>query len=382
VSELLDPTDRDPTEQVSMITHRHDLDRLGRGLAGWLRRPLDADADIELSGVHVPDGRGLSSVTLLAEASWTTRGTACRRKLVVRLAPDDTSFPVFPAYDMRLQSDVMTGVRARTDVPVPRVLGLDESGEVIGTPFLVMDHVEGRTPVDNPPYVFCGWLHDATPEQRARLQDATIDVLARIHDLPEPATLVAPATDVHPLRAHVDRTRAYYDWTLREDGLRIPILERAFDWIEAHWPTDPGETVLSWGDARPGNILYQEFTPCAVLDWEMAALGPRELDLGWFIFIHRFFQDIAEAFDLPGLPDLAHPEDVAASYRARTGHAVRDLDWYIVYAALRHGVVMCQIKRRMIHFGEDTVPADVDDYVLHRAALAKLLDGSYEWPAS
>jgi hypothetical protein len=40
---------------------------------------------------------------------------------------------------------------------------------------------------------------------------------------------------------------------------------------------------------------------------------------------------------------------------------------------------MARIKRRMIHFGEDQAPEDIDDYVLHRASLDKLLAGTYGW---
>ena len=134
--------------------------------------------------------------------------------------------------------------------------------------------------------------------------------------------------------------------------------------------------MLSWGDARPGNILFDGFTPAAVLDWEMAAIAPREVDLGWYVFIHRFFQDIAEVFEMPGLPDFADPADVAAVYEEATGYAPQDLDWVITYAALRHGVVMARIKRRMIHFGEETAPDEPDDYVMHRAALERLIGES------
>ena len=44
--------------------------------------------------------------------------------------------------------------------------------------------------------------------------------------------------------------------------------------------------MLNWGDARVGNILYRDFAPIAVLDWEMATVGPREVDLAWMIFLH------------------------------------------------------------------------------------------------
>lgn len=382
--ELPDSVDRDVTEEVAMVTHTRDVDAIARALTDWLPHPLGAEGEVVVDDVHVPEGGGLSSVTVLAEATWTARGRRHRRGLVVRAAPDRGSFPVFPSYDLRLQYDVMAGVRGNSDVPVPSLLGIEESDRPMGAPFIVMEHVPGRVPLDNPPYVFCGWLYEATPAQRRIVQDATVDVIARIHAIMEPARrfprLAAPGSD--PLRQHVDQTWAYYQWTRRDDGLRIPVLERGFDWLERNWPTDPGEPVLNWGDARPGNVVYDELTPRAVLDWEMAALGPREIDLGWFVFIHRFFQDIAEGFDQPGLPDMARRDDVVATYESLTGHRVREFDWYILYAALRHGIVMSQIRRRMIHFGEAPVPDDVDDYVMHRAAIEKIMAGTYEWPTS
>ncbi len=40
---------------------------------------------------------------------------------------------------------------------------------------------------------------------------------------------------------------------------------------------------------------------------------------------------------------------------------------------------MARIKRRMIFFGEDEEPAELDDYVLHRAVLERLLARTYRW---
>ena len=33
-------------------------------------------------------------------------------------------------------------------------------------------------------------------------------------------------------------------------------------------------TVFNWGDSRIGNMLWRDFEPVAVLDWEMATVGP------------------------------------------------------------------------------------------------------------
>src|SRR5690606_33360567 len=131
-------------------------------------------------------------------------------------------------------------------------------------------------------------------------------------DVPE-----GDGTGTSAMRSHVEATRAYYDWA--REGRRFRLLERAFDWLESNWPESEGDTVLSWGDSRIGNVIFDGFTPVAALDWEMAGVGPRGLDLGWTVFMHTFFQDIAEVFEMPGLPDMFRPDEVAATYEEATG---------------------------------------------------------------
>jgi aminoglycoside phosphotransferase (APT) family kinase protein len=363
----------DPTVATKLTTHGRDLPQLGADLAAWLAGPLRADGPVEVGNVHAPTGGGMSSVTILLEATYRRDGAETTRELVVRLPPDDSGFAVFPSYDLRRQYDAMSAAASR--VPVPTLVGIEESPDLLGAPFLVMDAVAGRIPSDNPPYVFGGFLLDATADERRALQDATVDLLAGIHETPVdavPELLVEAGAD--PLRSHVEMQRAYYAWTHARDGVRIPVLERAFAWLDEHWPASQGEPVLVWGDSRPGNVIFDGFQPLAVLDWEMAAVAPRGVDLAWMVVIHRFFQDLAEVFELPGLPDFCQPEDVRARYAEVTGVHVSDFEWYVVYAALRHGIVMSQVKRRMIHFGEETVPEDPDDYVMHRAMIERLIE--------
>ncbi len=365
--------EHDVHAETKMTVHERDVEALAVPIAGWLETVLPSvDGPVTITDLHAPQGAGMSSVTLLFEA--------IGKPLVVRLPPDDTSFPVFPSYDIVQQFEVMALVAEHSAVPVPPIVGVERSGDVAGAPFGVMEAVAGRTPTDNPPYVFGGWLYDASAEERRELQDGTVEVLAELHGISDASTVFATlAPEGDPLRAHVDAQRAYYEWTRSRDGVRIPVIEQAFDWLEQHWPADPGPGVLSWGDSRPGNIIYDRFTPVAVLDWEMAAIAPREVDLAWVVFLHRFFQDIATVFEMPGIPDFCRRDDVVATYEAISGHTVRDFDWYLMYAALRHAVVMSQVKRRMIHFGEEQQPDDPNDYVMHSAALKQLLDGAYKW---
>ncbi|MFI5952644.1 phosphotransferase family protein [Cryptosporangium sp. NPDC051539] len=377
MAELNDPEAEPGREATKITTTVTDLVDLRRRLTGWLA--AKTGGPVEVGEVTRPDGNGLSSISLLFDAAWREDGHAVRAGLVARLPPDATSYPVFPRYDLRRQYDVISAVAAHTDVPVPRLRWIEESPDALGVPFIVMDRIDGgRVPVDNPPYVFGGWIMDAGPARQRELQDGAIRALAGVHTLSNPGehlpNLAAEAGD-DPLRALVEEQRYYYEWALAGDGIRIPIIEEAFGWLEAHWPDEPGETVLCWGDARPGNIIYDGFRPIAVLDWEMCALGPREVDLGWMIFLHRFFQDIAEMFEAPGIPGMFRPDDAAATYAEASGHSVTNLDFYLMFAALRHAIVMARIKRRSIHFGEDTVPPTPDEYVLFHRQLRRMLDG-------
>ena len=379
-----------PGQQRKMTVSERDVSALAGRLAGWLADRLSAAEQAAgrpgaVTGLTVRNPRlsgsgGLSSTSLLFEASWVSAGAGRRGAFVARLAPEASAVPVFPRYDLATQFAVISQVAARSDVPVPAVRWYEPDERVLGTPFFVMDQVDGRVPLDNPPYVFAGWLLDATADELTQLQRASIRVLAGLHGIAEPAAAfpaLRPPGQADTLRWHAGQQRDYYRWALSGDGIRVPIIERSLDWLAEHWPRDRGPDVLSWGDSRIGNIIYQGFEPAAVLDWEMAALGPRELDVSWFIFLHRFFQDIAQFFGQPGLPGFLRRSEVERYYQEVTGGRLRDMDFYLTYAALRHAIVMARIKRRMIHFGEDQVPADPDDYVLHRTALEELLAGTY-----
>ena len=57
-------------------------------------------------------------------------------------------------------------------MPVPQVRWMEPTGDVLGTPFFLMDRIDGLVPPDVLPYNFGdNWLFDATPEDQRRLQD-------------------------------------------------------------------------------------------------------------------------------------------------------------------------------------------------------------------
>ena len=366
-----------------ITTSTRDPEELGRRIEGWLAGVLPPDSAPRVSGVVTPEGNGMSSETILFRADWTLDGEPAGRDCVARIEPELDKVPVFPDYDLAMQFDVMSLVAEATDVAVPETLWYEADGSIIGAPFFVMGRVEGEVPRDVLPYTFGdNWVDSATDEQRRQLQDSAVTALAGIHrigpDTHDLSSLQFDRPGETALERHLAEWEGYLEWVTAER--RSPLLDDCFAWLRDHLPAEVGPDCLSWGDARIGNMLFRDFEVVGVLDWEMAGIAPPEVDLGWMVYLHLFFQDLATDLGAAGLPDMMRPVDVTDTYAAASGLAPGDLRWHIAYAAMRHGVIMRRVTERAVLFGEAVEPPDLDDMIIHRATLRAMLDGTY-WDA-
>lgn len=356
-----------------------DVTTLPTVISRWLATQLPGGATPEITVESGVDTNGMSSETIMLTGRWLADGATVEQRWVMRVAPSDEDVPVFPAYRLDHQFEVMRRVGELTDVPVPKVRWIEPTGEVLGRPFFLMDRVDGQVPPDVMPYTFGGnWFADATAEQQKTLQDSTIEVLAKLHAIPDAATtfdfLDEGRNGESALHRHFAHIRDWYEFAVPDIG-RSPLLDRTIAWLEANWPADAaaGQTVLCWGDSRIGNVLYRDFRPVAVLDWEMVALGPRELDVSWVIFAHLVFEELAGLAGLPGLPQVLRENDVRARYQELAGTQLGDLHWFYVYAGLMWAIVFMRTGARRVHFGEMTKPDDPESLFYHAGLLKKLI---------
>jgi len=376
------------TDQPTVDTEVARLQRSGRDtsaipalVSGWLTPLMGTTPQVTLeSGV---DANGMSSETIILTGRWSRNGEPVQQRWVARVAPTSSDVPVFPTYRMDHQFELLRLVGELTGVPVPGVRWLEPTGDLLGSPFFLMDHVEGVVPPDVMPYTFGGnWFADAPAERRRELQDATVAVLAELHAIPDAAQRFSFLLDAEPpgdtpLRQHFNWLRQWYEFAVPDIGIS-PLVERALTWLEDNFPAEIASTepVLVWGDSRIGNVLYDDFQPVAVLDWEMATVGPRELDLAWIIFAHMVFQELAGLAGLPGLPDVLREEDVRATYARLTGVEVGDLRWFYVFAGVIWCVVFMRTGARRVHFGEVEKPDDIESLFYHGGLLRRLIEES------
>lgn len=335
------------------IPEQRDREHSRRQLAAWLATRLPCDGVVDLDELRGPDATGFSNETLLVDARWTQGGRPAEASYAVRVAP--TGYSLFPDASFETQYRALRLVEEHTSIPVPRVQWLEDDPAVLGGPFFLMDEVRGRAPSDRPPYHAEGWLHDVSPQQRAKVWWGAIDTIAELH-----------ATDWRELdvcfldrpelgAAGLSQQLAYYADFLAgvEESEPVPAARRALDWLTASAPEDD-TLVLCWGDARIGNVMYDaDCERVAVLDWEMIGLGAPAQDLGWALYMDRHH---SEGCDVPRLAGFPTREETIARYQDRSGHTVRDLDYYIVFAGFRFTVILARIMLLFKEWG--LLPAD------------------------
>lgn len=325
------------------------LDRLSDWLAQ--RRPDGGRPTLTTLG---RPGSGYSAENLVITARWAG---GREERLVLRR--DTSDQPIYPAQSPHtttgvvFQHSVMDVLRRSGRVPVADSLGLEQDPEVLGTPFFVMGHVAGEVPKESPPYTQTGFFVDASPTERGRLLSEGLQALARVHatDVHDPglATLHIPGVDLGP-----ERQLDIWEADLRNGlaGRTSPLIDDCLQWLHDQLPP-PAPLVFSWGDSRPGNMIWQDFRVACLTDFEGAAIGPRELDVGWWLMADRWMHEGSDTTRLEGEPDRSEQR---ALYEQAARSSIGDTTWYEIFAALRFATTVVQVMNRWV--GRGAVPQD------------------------
>jgi aminoglycoside phosphotransferase (APT) family kinase protein len=338
-----DLAQRDPAEVAAILTR-------------WLATKSADGTTPEVFDVQAPGSNGFSNETILCRTRTTIDGVKDEKRLVVRVAP--TKHFLFLNAEFSTQYRVMRTLSdGGAGVPLPTLGSYEEDPQFLGVPFFTMDHVEGQVPTDNLPYTMDGFVLEATPEQQAKMWWSGIDALASVHRADWRALgldwLVDPGRGTPGIGYQMAYYREFLDWAAQ--GATVPILESTWSWLVGHQPREVGDVVLNWGDSRIGNIIWDDFTCAAVIDWEMATLGQPEMDLGWWLYFNRQF---ADGLGVPRPPGFASHEETIDRYSELMGRPMKDIFFYEVFSGFRFAVIMLRLSELLM--GSEILPGDSD----------------------
>ncbi len=244
------------------------------------------------------------------------------------------------ASDMAREWRVVSALAPHLPV-VPRGLAFCGDSDVLGTPFLILEHRPGIAIAGSLPAGADGTaLLDATIAQMVALHRLAPDAVG-LGDLGKP-------DGFYPRQLAGWTKRATAVWDAGLPAAAADLIAA----LAAAEPPDGGAPVLLHMDLKPDNLLVDPATmaPQALIDWDMATRGPRGFDLAVLLSYWTEPGDPVALHALQAVPSLAPGAatraEVTARYQNLGGHDPGPLAWPLALARLRLAVAWMQLYRK------------------------------------
>src|SRR6516225_7064593 len=99
------------------IQNKLDPLAIAERLAAWLPEVLHAAGDVTLSDLSMPVASGMSSETILFDATWEADGQRISKGMVARVPPSGQR--LFNDYDIAREGRVMAAMARHSDAAMP-----------------------------------------------------------------------------------------------------------------------------------------------------------------------------------------------------------------------------------------------------------------------
>jgi aminoglycoside phosphotransferase (APT) family kinase protein len=233
-----------------------------------------------------------------------------------------------------------------TEVPHTAALGMCSDKSLLGRTFYMMGFVDGWSPMET----MGRWPEPFNSDLDAR-QGLAYQLIEGIALLGNVDWRAKGLEDLgRPEGFHDRQVERWTAFLERIKGRDLPGFDVAADWLRKHRPIDfiPG---LMHGDYQFANVMFKHGAPAqlaALIDWEMGTVGDPKLDLAWVV--QSWPKDLndpsltgAGYADLYGMPTK---DQLVQHYAEVSGRQVDDLDYYIILAKWKLGVVLEQGYQR------------------------------------
>jgi aminoglycoside phosphotransferase (APT) family kinase protein len=310
---------------------------------GAMRTVFDVGALESWLGAHIEGWRGPVTVEQFkgGQSNPTYRLTTPAGRYVLRRKP---AGPVLKgAHDVLREARVQQAL-AGSDVPIARIHAVCEDESIIGSPFYIMDMVEGRVFWD-------ASLASLPMDQRAACYDETNRVIAALHKVDYGAAGLADYG--RPGNYFARQIKRWSEQYLADElAGRDAIMDELVAWLPGAIP-DGDETSIVHGDFRIDNAIFHPTEPriLAVLDWELSTLGHPLADFAYHAMVYSMPPDIVAGLGgadpvALGLPTL---EDYIAAYCRRTGRTgIDNWNFYLAFNYFRLAAIFHGIKGRVL----------------------------------
>ena len=230
--------------------------------------------------------------------------------------------------------------------PVAKAHVLCEDEAVLGTPFYLMDYVDGRL-FKNP------HLPGLTGPERAAIYDAMNRVLARLHTIDISAAGLGKFGKAEGFYVRQISTWSKQYEASKTEDTDSSHMDELIPWLSANVPPECVPAVVH-GDFRLDNLIMSpSAAECvAVLDWELSTIGDPIADLAYNCLVYYLPPHFPQVPGFAGatLPEgVPSEEDYVKAYLRRTGRAeIANWHFYLSFSFFRIAAILQGVYKRAL----------------------------------
>lgn len=241
---------------------------------------------------------------------------------------------------MRREARVLRALKG-SNVPHPELIAACPDETLLGAAFYLMEPVDGFNATTGLPE-----LHEGDTEIRRAMGFAMADGIAALGAVDFLAVgLEGFGRPGGFLERQVPRWRHQlesYGAMEGYPGPEIPGVDRIATWLEANRPQSFRPGILH-GDYHMANVMFSFDGPelAAIVDWELATVGDPLLDLGALVASWPDAEGKTPLGNTIGqLGGLPSANELVVRYGERSPRNIEAIDWYVVLACYRLGIIL------------------------------------------
>jgi aminoglycoside phosphotransferase (APT) family kinase protein len=287
----------------------------------------------------LPGGSAISAITPVTNGYSNETYVIEGLDLILRLPPAGGA--MLAGHNVVEQARIYEEIGGRMDAPrVPDIVMICSDTAILGVPFFVMKRVAGEA-IDD--IKMAQWFVDGTKRVRnqiCRKWVAAFASLSKMETLQTLGAVVTPEGD----------TRMWREFAGAADCPRLVAL---FDRLLVAPAPRSGPPAIVHGDSKLSNLMWQDGSITAILDWEMALNGEPLANLGYMLY--AFESKYHSATRAPKLPGMLSRDEVISLWSEVSGRSAEGVFWHEIAQLGKLAAIIAE-GTNMLNTGRSTDP--------------------------
>ncbi len=240
---------------------------------------------------------------------------------------------------MRREARLLAALKDQP-VPHPALIAACDDPDIVGAAFYLMEPVDGVNVAVDPAPIHC------RPDVQHAMGLAMVDAIAVLGELDHRGlglgTFGRPERYLERQTSRWTRQlESYASFAGWPGTASLPGLGDIAAWLAERRPQSFRPGIIH-GDYHIANILFEpdRANVAAIVDWELSTIGDPLIDLGWMLATWAGDDGARPVVRVEPWVGYPTPAELIDRYAAQSSRSVAAIDWYVVLACYKLGIIL------------------------------------------